>query len=99
MRFGFQFLANKSSVETAKTLPELLQQHSVPYSIWTDTGKGFERDFRGLLEQRGIRQIYSASQQNGKCERFWRAIEMGPKAKDVLNLIAQYNQTPHFRLP
>jgi transposase InsO family protein len=73
MYLGFRFLPNKTSAETAKALSELLEHYPVPYSIWTDNGKEFEGDFRVMLQEQGIRHIYTVPynpQQNGKCERF-----------------------------
>jgi hypothetical protein len=35
-------------------------------------------------------------QQNGKCERSWRAIEMARKENDLSALVAEHNRMPHF---
>jgi hypothetical protein len=99
---GVTFLPNRSSIETAEALWEILNQYSGPYWIWTDNGTEFEGSFQMILKKKGIRHICSSPhnpQQNGKCERYRRTLEMAPKQADVAALIAEYNRAPHFRLP
>jgi transposase InsO family protein len=72
------------------------------YSIWTDNGTEFEASFQMILKKRGIRHICSSPynpEQNGKCEQYWRTLEVVPKRADVAALIGEYNPAPHFRLP
>jgi transposase InsO family protein len=91
--FGVKFVPNKSSIETAEALYEILSQYSAPYSIWTDIGTEFEGSFQMILRKRGIRHIYSSPyncQQDQKCERYWPTLEMAPKQADVAALIAAF---------
>jgi IS30 family transposase len=94
-------LPNKSSVQTAEGLCEILSQYSAPYSIWTDNGTEFEGSFQMILKKRDNHHICSSPynpQQSRKCERYWRTVEMAPKQADVAALVPEYNQTPHFVL-
>jgi IS30 family transposase len=52
---GVEFLPNKSSIETAEGLCEMLSQYPAPYSIWTDNGTEFEGSYQMILKKRGIR--------------------------------------------
>jgi hypothetical protein len=101
MCLGFKFVPNKSSVETTAALFDVFRQYSAPYLIWVANGKEFKGTFQSILKERNSRHVYSAPynpQRNGKCDRFWRTIEIPPMEDDIASLIAEYNRMPHFGL-
>jgi hypothetical protein len=99
---GFKFIRNKEAKATRKALEEVLERYSKPYAIWSDNGTEFKAEFAELLAENGILHVHTLPgnpQQNGKCERYWKTLEMAAGPDEVATLIDQYNNIPHFSLP
>lgn len=97
----FDFLPNKTAINTTNFLNHALELNSKPFSIWTDNGGEFKAEFNGLMMRSNIKHVWTEPgnpQQNGKVERFWQSAEKCKNKAELKKWIKEYNNLPHFSL-
>jgi hypothetical protein len=99
---GHECIPDKRAVTVRGVLERILLATGVtPYAIWSDNGGEFKGEFQGLLQEQGIRHVYTKPrnpQQNGKIERWWRTLEGSYSAEGLGEWVEAYNKRPHMGL-